>query len=289
LNDCPLCGHDRTDRIFKRTWRARTWWLARCASCGLHFTQPPPSASDVRGFYEGDYHSELRDPGAAERLFGPKYRRYVDFVRPHLAPRSTTLDVGCATGLFPKMLREIGYQAEGIELNPLTAAWGRKTYRVPIREGTLDSLLAENGRFDLISMTDVLEHTVCPPHEVRTVHALLKPSGHFLVTFPDIGSLSSRYLRLLSRCLRREWLWDTCHIPQHTWEFTYSTAKRLFAENGFTIAAFQRTQDYSFEFSTGGVLSLPANIPALPLLRHHAGSQMEFLLRKLGTPIRDLG
>ncbi len=280
MKTCPLWQHDQTQRIFERTSGDRTWWLARCSACGLHFTDPHPNADDVRSFYQGDYHSDLRDEGKTEQLFGSKYRRYIDFVRPHLAPGATTLDVGCATGLFPKMLGELGYNAEGIELNPATVRWGRQNYGVSIHEGTLDDLLSPDRRFDLISMTDVLEHTVYPPEEVRKVHELLKPGGHFLVTFPDIQSPSSRYLRLLSVCTRREWMWMTCHIPLHTWEFTYSTAKRLFIENGFELADFRRSQDYSFEFSIVGLLSLPANIPALPGLRRFAGNQMEFLLRK---------
>src|SRR5258706_13699693 len=83
---CPLCHETRTERIFQRVRRERVWWLARCSSCGLHFTNPQPNADDVRSFYQGDYHSELRDEGSAEQLFGPKYRRYVNFVRRHLAP-----------------------------------------------------------------------------------------------------------------------------------------------------------------------------------------------------------
>ncbi len=283
MTACPLCRHERTERILQRTRRGRTWWLARCSSCGLHFTDPHPDAADVEGFYQGEYHSELRDEGNSEQAFGPKYRRYIDFVRPHLVPGATTLDVGCATGLFPKMLSDLGYKAEGIELNPTSALWGRQNYGVCIHEGMLDSLLTAGGRFDLISMTDVLEHTVCPPQEVRKAHELLKQGGHFLVTFPDILSPSSRYLRLLSMCTKREWLWWTCHIPLHTWEFSYATAKRLFTENGFDLTSFRRSQEYSFEFSLASVLSLPANIPALPGLRLVAGNHMEFLLRKRGT------
>lgn len=277
---CPLCGHPDTQRIFARTAYQQVWHLARCSFCGLHFTDPAPTEFQMRGFYEGDYHTELQNPAFMDRAFSPKYRRYLNMVRPHLSADATTLDVGCATGLFPKMLKDAGYRAEGIELNSASAAWGRENYRVPIQEGLLDDLLLSSRKFDLLSMTDVLEHTLSPPADVRKVHSLLNAGGHFLVTFPDILSPSSRYLRALSRSIGREWAWTTCHIPQHTWEFTYATALRLFTQGGFELVAFRRSQGFSFELSKFGFLSLPASLPALPGISRYAGNQMEFLLKR---------
>ncbi len=276
---CPLCGAAGAQRIFSRTAYQREWHLALCFSCGLHFTDPLPSEVEVRSFYEGDYHTELQSPEFMDRAFAPKYRRYLNFVSPHLKADAVTLDVGCATGLFPKMLKDAGYRAEGIELNSASAAWGRENYGVPIHQGTLDDLLLSSRKFDLISMTDVLEHTLSPPAEVRNVHGLLNAGGHFLVTFPDILSPSSRYLRALSQVIGREWAWTTCHIPLHTWEFSYPTALRLFNQGGFELVAFRRSQAFSFERSKFGLLSLPANLPVLPGVSRYAGNQMEFLLK----------
>lgn len=235
----------------------------------------------MRGFYAGDYHTELQNPAFMDRAFGPKYRRYLSMVRPHLSANAATLDVGCATGLFPKMLKDAGYRAEGMELNSASAAWGRENYGVPIHQGMLDDLLLSSRKFDLISMTDVLEHTLSPPAEVRKVHRLLNSGGYFLVTFPDILSPSSRYLRALSKSINREWAWTTCHIPQHTWEFSYPTALRLFNQGGFKLVAFRRSQGFSFERSKFGLLCLPASLPALPGVSRYAGNQMEFLLKQV--------
>jgi 2-polyprenyl-3-methyl-5-hydroxy-6-metoxy-1,4-benzoquinol methylase len=278
---CPLCGLANTERIYTRTAYQQVWHLARCSSCGLHFTDPPPTQREMHSFYEGDYHTELQNPAFMDRAFGPKYRRYLNFVSPHLRANAATLDVGCATGLFPKMLKDAGYQAEGIELNTASAAWGRENYRVPIQEGTLEDLLVSSRKFDLISMTDVLEHTLSPPAEVHKVHGLLNEGGHFLVTFPDILSPSSRYLRALSKLIGREWAWTTCHIPQHTWEFSYATALRLFRKGGFELVAFRRSQTFSFELSKFGLLCLPANLAALSGVDRYAGNQMEFLLKRV--------
>lgn len=279
---CPLCNETSAILILKRIRFNSEWALARCNACSLHFTEPLPTPENLNVFYSGDYHSELRKVGRTEAAFGKKFNAYFHFIRDHVPPGSGTLDVGCATGLFPKMLQDFGYRAEGVELNPDSAKWGQEYYKVPIHQGTIDTLAESGRKFDFVSMTDVLEHTVSPPKDVLKVRRMLNPGGHFMVTFPDILSLSSRYLRLLSICTRREDLWGTCHIPLHTWEFSYATAMRLFTQNGFRLVKFRRCQAYSFEPSLSGLASLPANIAALPGVRLIAGNQMEFLLCKIG-------
>jgi hypothetical protein len=64
-----------------------------------------------------------------------------------------------------------------------------------------------------------------------------------LITFPDIDSLESRYLRFLSRILRRDWIWSCCHIPLHVWEFTPATAHTMFLKAGFEVVGYRRSQD----------------------------------------------
>jgi SAM-dependent methyltransferase len=277
-----LCKQASASRLkYSREFQGRFWWLASCRSCGLHFTDPPPTKDDVQSFYRGEYHSDLCVDGKDVKNFGPKFKRYIEFMRPYLPAGSTTLDVGCATGLLPKMLQNMGYLAEGIELNPATAQWGRDHYGIPIHQGTIETLYDSiKGRFDLVSITDVLEHTVDPVADLFTIRTILKEKGYLLVTFPDIRSFSSRYLGFVSRILRRDWLWSTCHIPFHTWEFTYPAAKRLFEENGFALVAFQRSQAFSLEPSMAGIVSLPSNVAAIPGLRKWIGKQMEFILRK---------
>lgn len=279
LSACPSCRSTDARRIFDRYFRSRQWWLALCHSCGLHFTDPQPSAEEIREFYSGEYHSTLRSEAITEKEFGPKYRRYCDWIAQFVAS-GATLDVGCSTGLLVKMLKDRGYRAEGIELNPESARWGRQQYGIPIHEGFLDSLPSSEHSYDLISLTDVLEHSVSPPAELRLIQRLLQPGGHLLTTFPDIASPSSRYLRTISQLTRRGYLWRSCHIPLHTWEFTYPTAKRLFEEAGFEIVGFRRSEDAQVSFDPAGLLALPSNLATLPIIRDYWGNQMEFMLRK---------
>lgn len=271
---CPFCGAEKCPTLFRRLAFARQWQLCRCPACGLHFTWPQPTDDDISGFYNGDYHSELRVQGGTEARFASKYYRYRDWVHEYLKPPGRSIDIGCATGLLPSLLRESGWAAEGLELNEESVRFGRSRFGIPIRTGGINDL---DGPYDLITMTDVLEHTSNPFSALSKLHSHLSRRGIVFITFPDICSVESAYYRLCSRLLKRDWLWMTCHIPLHTWEFTPETARAVFMRAGFDAIAFRRS--YLREGVAGSLklLSLPTRL--LAVAARFLGTQMEFILR----------
>lgn len=277
-----MCASAGACIVNRRCFQDREWSLARCRLCGLHFTDPLPTEEEIHGFYQGDYHSGLYAPGKTEVTFGPKYRRYADALGRHLAS-GRVVDVGCATGLLVRMLRDRGYDAEGVELNSRSAEWGRDHYGVTIHTEPLERCPFEPGSLQALTMTDVLEHTPNPLEFLRMAARFLASGGVVLVTFPDIRSLESRYFYTLSRLLHRDWLWSCCHIPKHTWEFTRHTAEACFAAAGFRVLEFHRSQPPSATPEGSPILrllGLPPRVLCLHPLDRWLGTQMEFVIRK---------
>ena len=231
--------------------------------------------------YSGAYHADLRVAGGrSERTFQRKYDRYYRLLKPFVIRTGKSLDVGCSTGFFVKLLKDHGFDAEGIEYNAESAAWGAEHYGVPIRAGSLDTVPLPEATYGLISMTDVLEHTLDPRAALTLVARALAPGGLALITFPDIQSLEARYESTLARVLRRNWLWRSCCIPFHIWEFTPATARKLFAACGLEEVGFQRGQVFPDLSEKYGFFSLPSALIAFPPLARRIGTQMEFVLRK---------
>jgi SAM-dependent methyltransferase len=267
-----------TSRLFK----GRSWTLAHCNLCAQHYTSPLPTDADIASFYAGDYHAPLREADGSERAFGEKYSRYVNTLS-RFVPNGRVLDIGCATGLLVKRLIDRGYDALGIELNARSAEYGRRTFGIDIRNQPLEACAFEPQSFDGIFLTDVLEHTRSPLDFLREVHRILRPGGCAVITFPDIRSVESHYLKMLATLLRRDWIWNTCHIPLHTWEFTRPTASALFGSAGFEVAAFSRSQPPA-ESQPSNLLTLihaPLRLLSLPIAHTVLGTQMEFVLRKV--------
>jgi 2-polyprenyl-3-methyl-5-hydroxy-6-metoxy-1,4-benzoquinol methylase len=275
-----MCGAVGAALLFRTKFEERNYSLARCRKCGLHFCHPPPSDADIIGFYRGDYHEELRIAGATERVFGAKFTSYRDWIVQFLQG-GRSLDIGTATGLMPSLLKQTGFDAEGIEYNPASAKWAEEHYGIRILTGDIRQYGLELGTFDLILMTDVLEHMQHPLEFLQTVGSYLKPGGFMLITFPDILSAESRFARLWSRLLRRDWIWYCCRIPLHIWEFTPATARAMFDKAGLDVVGFRRRHEHQDAYSGMlKVLSLPLLLLRIPMVGNALGSQMQFVLRK---------
>jgi 2-polyprenyl-3-methyl-5-hydroxy-6-metoxy-1,4-benzoquinol methylase len=276
-----MCGSAGSKLLFTLQLKAKEYGLARCVQCGQHYCDPHPAPAEISEFYSGDYHAELREKGATERIFGPKFKDYRDWILQYVK-RGRSLDIGTATGLFPSLLKEAGFDAEGIEFNQASAQWGRANYGVKIFTGSLENSGISPGSYDLITMTDVLEHTDHPLHYLEFVREYLKPRGFMLITFPDITSWESRYVHFLAKTFHREWLHHRCtSIPGHIWEFTPATARAMFRKAGFDVRGFRRHQD-GMQPSSGvlSLLLLPTWLFQLPPLGKLAGGQMHFVIQR---------
>jgi SAM-dependent methyltransferase len=275
-----MCGKSASIPLAFRTVSAKKYSLLTCTRCGQHYCDPVPTADEIAEFYQGNYHQELRRDGGTEKAFGAKFVRYRDWVVTFLQS-GRSMDVGTATGLFPSILKESGFDAEGVEYNRASAEWGIAHYGIRITVGGLEQIASELESFDLISMTDVLEHTQHPLRALQSVSRSIRPHGYMLITFPDIRSVESEYQWMLAKLTKRDWIWSCCHIPFHIWEFTPNTARAMFDKAGFDVVGFRRSQESpACCAGIAGLLCLPLKALALPLLAQAMGSQMEFMLRK---------
>jgi 2-polyprenyl-3-methyl-5-hydroxy-6-metoxy-1,4-benzoquinol methylase len=263
-----------------RTVSKKEYRLVVCTRCGQHYCDPAPTQDEIIGFYQGDFHQELRAEGGTERLFGEKFDRYRDWITEFLQS-GHSIDVGTATGLFPSLLKAVGFDAEGTEYNRDSAEWGAAHYGIRIRVGGLEQIASEECSYDLISMTDVLEHTEQPLQALQAASRSLKPLGYMLITFPNIRSLESQYQRSLARLTKRDWIWGCCHIPLHVWEFTPDTARAMFNKAGFDVVGFRRAQVAEDPLpGIAGLLTFPLRALNVGWVASRFGTQMEFMIRK---------
>ena len=157
---------------------------------------------------------------------------------------------------------------------------GLDYYNIPIRVGGIELIATQSDTYDLVTLTELVEHTPDPVEFLKTVNHVLKSGGYALVTFPDISALKSKYYRFLTKATRRNWMWITCHIPLHIWEFTYETAKATFEKSGFSVVGFRRVELNDELTGRVSFLSWPVRLLHSGPLARRFGSQMEFVIRK---------
>jgi SAM-dependent methyltransferase len=160
--------------------------LCRCAHCG--FSQPAALPVLARYFDRMYDQRWSRDWITAE--FEATYKDYIfDGILTTLArhldgTRRRLLDVGAHAGRFVSLARARGWTAEGLELNPQTAAYAAERSGVPIRQLNVHEMDPSSAGYDAITIIDVLEHIPDPVRVLSRIAALLAPGGWVAVKVP---------------------------------------------------------------------------------------------------------
>ena len=196
---CPLCERDAALARELYPPGPAGVGISRCERCGLAFATSGATAADLGAEYDARAARD-RDDGAVSAVgrvrpgVARKWARLDLYDRlshhriraPH--PGSRALDIGCNTGLLLDALHELGYRTEGIERSPAAAdaiAAGHRIHRADI-EGASDL----GVRFDLITMTHVLEHLRRPVAALKWVRRHLAPGGLAVVEVPNFDDLA---------------------------------------------------------------------------------------------------
>jgi SAM-dependent methyltransferase len=168
-------------------YTGKTLDLRRCAACG--FAQPSALPSLPR-FFDRLYDQRWSEAWIRTE-FEAKYKDAIfgEILRSmgsRLAPsRRRLLDVGAHAGRFIALARAAGWTAEGLELNPQTAAYARERTGAPVRQLNVHEVDARTAAYDAITVTDVLEHIPDPVRVLARVAALLGPDGWAAVKVPS--------------------------------------------------------------------------------------------------------
>ena len=99
--------------------------------------------------------------------------------------RRRLLDVGAHAGRFIARARTRGWDADGLELNPRTAAYAAAASGGRVHQGNLDTWAPTGAGYDALTMTDVLEHIPDPRAALRRAHDLLEPGGWMAIKVPN--------------------------------------------------------------------------------------------------------
>lgn len=201
--------------------------LVRCAGCGLQYVSPRLRHDVVlAGYAEGSDQAFVAEVRGRELTFDRalnRVERYTD------GRRGRLLDIGTAGGSFLHVARRRGWNVEGCEPNRWLCAWAREHYGLDVRPGTVFEQGYAAGRFDVVSLWDVLEHTPDPRGVVAECHRLLRDGGLLVVNYPDIGSWAARLMG-------RRWVFL---LSVHLYYFTRATLTRLLEATGFEVVTMR--------------------------------------------------
>ena len=104
------------------------------------------------------------------------------------------LDIGCNTGELTKVIAK-NNKVIGMELSEGAVKLG-KNKGLDIRVGNIYKIPFKDNTFDVVYISEVIEHLLETDRALTEVHRVLKPQGRLILTTPNCTSFRDRILVL---------------------------------------------------------------------------------------------
>lgn len=123
---------------------------------------------------------------------------WLSYVLKFCLPPGKVLELGSAHGGFVALLRQVGFDAAGLEISPWVVQFAEEHFQIPMYLGPIEEQGIEPGSLDLIVMMDVLEHLPDPLATMEYCLSLLKPDGKLFIQTPEYDG-ASKYSELVEK------------------------------------------------------------------------------------------
>jgi SAM-dependent methyltransferase len=168
-----------------------------------------------------------------------RFEKLTRFVAKHYRPGMRIADLGCGNCMWN--IHEL--PVTGVDMNEKMMDWAKRHHR--LKEYRVCDNLGKTGlpakSFDLIIMSETLEHLLNLPETLGEVRRLLKDDGTFLVTVPYDIFLGPFFILFNINCLYQGYVkGSTYHKYRcgHVNHFSISRLRNLLAANGFQMRKY---------------------------------------------------
>lgn len=128
----------------------------------------------------------------------------------------TVSDVGCNTGALVKAFKDLGIETYGVDVSEAAISNAPKELKEQLYclDVTRDKLPFEDVKFDLITMSEVVEHLPDFQWTLSEIRRVSKVNGHIYVTTPSMPGAD-----ILSNVMHLGRLRNPAHINVHSKKF----------------------------------------------------------------------
>jgi 2-polyprenyl-3-methyl-5-hydroxy-6-metoxy-1,4-benzoquinol methylase len=142
-----------------------------------------------------------------------------------LRGRGRLLDVGCGNGRFLGEMKSLGWDVAGVEFDPAAVQVARSR-GLEVHEGSVHDARFEEGGFDAVTLSHVIEHVADPVETLARCRRFLKPGGRLVMATPNPRSFCRRVFG------RR---WRGWEVPRHLFVYSAGALRRIAKRAGLEI------------------------------------------------------
>lgn len=253
INSCILCGSSESSPLYTASERmfgyGGKFFLKKCSKCHLTFLDPQPADNQLKKYYpsKGYYiykKSSKKGPIGYIReyliyhyyspnvlsLFIATFIKKVPAM-PSYVKNGKILDLGCGTGDTLVLLKKLGWDVYGMDIDRNAISIGKKRGLNNLKLGTYRDLdKYPDNYFDAIRLYHVIEHLDDPSLCLNLIKTKLKKGGELIMGTPNIESLVSKVFRSY---------WYNLDSPRHLFLFAPNTIKKLIEKNDLSVGKIE--------------------------------------------------
>ena len=234
---CDLCGKSEFElfSVSNATFHNRRY---KCLTCGLVASWPQATKEQLENYYSIYY------PQIYKKILNPNLiKKRLEQDKKHLQRMfpepGKLMDVGCASGDYLEMAKEIGWDVQGIELSKKLADKARERVGANrIFIGDIKKGHFPNETFDLVRIWHVIEHVPSPKELMLETYRILKKNGKILIGTPNIDEPDYQIKRAVRHFKGKPAGMATSQ--EHTFEFSEKTLSVLIEKCGFKVLRKER-------------------------------------------------
>lgn len=288
MNRCLLCGSFATlkHKNYPGYQEPDTFQIFHCNNCNTAFSSPRIESSSI---YEIIYKNADKIPGYE------RYWKYLQIIKNYANPleylsetedtywgvkealsqlvkdkKSTRiLEIGSGLGYLTYSLNKANYQALGLDISQTAVNQAIDNFGDHyICADLFEFAKTHAAYFNLVILTEVIEHVENPIDFIAAIHKLLKPGGHAIITTPN----KSFYFKDI--------IWSTDLPPVHFWWFSEESMTQLAKNASMNIRLIDFSNYYKNRYTAFDMKKLHDS----PMPRSIFNQRGELLVQKTTTP-----
>jgi len=222
---CPVCS----GTVTKNLYRIKGFTIVQCRACSLVFVNPRIDDTELYTIYTTQYFRNVdngyEDYELTAHLRIKTFQKWYDEIKPFLKTKGgSALDIGCAAGYFLDVLKEHGWESEGIELEEeMLESVQKKGYRI---FNTPLEYFDGGKRYKLITLFDVMEHLPNLHVNLEKLANILDEDGTIALVTPDFNS---RQRKIFGK------RWFQYKPKEHIQYFTKNTLQNAVTSHNLSI------------------------------------------------------
>lgn len=136
------------------------------------------------------------------------------------------------------MAQDRGWDIYGIETSKTAVDMAKKKYGLDIITGQLDRAGFDDEFFDVVAVSDVLEHVEDPKLFLLEVNRIMKKNGLLYIAVPDFDSLYYKIAIFIARFSHKNYF----VLPHHIYFFNRKSILEYLEKANFKLVDFNKSE-----------------------------------------------